>query len=65
VGVVSLFHVSNAGWLKAIIAGLLLWIAMSLIALAHEPAHAGSAIATIEIILSLIVTVIGCLILRW
>ena len=55
----------NRGWLKAIIAGVLLWIAMSLVVIAHQPAHAGSVVATIEIVLSLVVAVIACLILRW
>jgi hypothetical protein len=53
------------GWLKAIIAGILLWIAMSLLVIAHQPAVAGSAVATIEIVMSLVIAVIACLILRW
>lgn len=56
---------NTAGWLKAIIAGALLWVAISLVAFAHEPAHAGSAVATIEIVLSFVVAVIACAILRW
>ena len=55
----------NGGWLKAIIAGALLWVAMSLVVIAHQPATAGSAVATIEIVLSLVVAIIACLILRW
>lgn len=55
----------NRGWLKAIIAGLLLWIAMSLLVIAHQPAHAGSVVSTIEIVLSLAVSAIACLVLRW
>ena len=51
-------------WLKSIIAGALLWIAMYLIATAFQPAHAGSAAATIEIALSLIVAILACLLLR-
>lgn len=42
---------SNGGWLKAIIAGILLWIAISLAVIAHQPAVAGSVVATIEIVL--------------
>jgi hypothetical protein len=57
--------VSTGGWLKAIIAGALLWVAISLAVLAHQPATAGSAVATIEIVLSLVVAIIACLILRW
>lgn len=52
-------------WLKAIVAGALVWVAMYLIATAFQPAHAGSVIATIEIGLALIVAIIGCLLLRW
>jgi hypothetical protein len=56
---------SNGGWLKAIIAGALIWIAISLVAIAHQPAHAGSAVATIELVLSFVVAILACLILRW
>jgi predicted tellurium resistance membrane protein TerC len=55
----------TGGWLKAIIAGALLWVAMSLVAIAHQPAHAGSAVATIYTVLSIVVAILGCLILRW
>lgn len=56
---------SSGSWLKAIIAGALIWIAITLVAIAHQPAHAGSAFATIEHILALVVAVIACVILRW
>ena len=57
---------SNGGkWLKAIIAGVLLWIAISLAVIAHQPATNGSLVSTIEIVLSVIVAVIACLLLRW
>jgi hypothetical protein len=56
---------SNGSWLKAIIAGALIWIAISLVAIAHQPAHAGSAVATIELVLSFILAIIACLIVRW
>jgi hypothetical protein len=52
-------------WLKAIIAGALIWVAIYLIATAFQPAHAGSVISTIEIGLSLILAIIACLLLRW
>ncbi|MGI9114478.1 MAG: hypothetical protein ACR2FX_05485 [Chthoniobacterales bacterium] len=52
-------------WLKAIIVGGLLWVAMYLMATAFQPAHAGSAMSTIEIVLSLTVAVIACMLLRW
>jgi hypothetical protein len=61
----SFSDVSNGGWLKAIIAGALLWVAISLVVFAHQPANAGSVVATIEIVLSLVVAIIACLILRW
>jgi hypothetical protein len=56
---------SNGGWLKAIIAGSLLWIAISLVVVGHQPANAGSAVSTVEIVLAVIVAIIACLILRW
>jgi hypothetical protein len=56
--------VGNNGWLKAIIAGALVWVAISLAVFAHQPATAGSVMATIETILSLVVAVIACVILR-
>ena len=56
---------SNGGWLKAIVAGVLVWIAISLIVVAHQPATAGSAVAMIEIVLSFVIAIIACLILRW
>ena len=55
---------SNGGWLKAIIAGALLWLAILLVAIAHQPSHAGSPVAFIEIGLSLVVAVIACVVLR-
>ncbi len=55
----------KSSWIKAIIAGALLWIAISLVVMANRPATAGSVIATIEVVLSLVVTIIACLILRW
>lgn len=61
----SLVGSMRGGWLKAIIAGALLWVAMYLIATAFQPAHAGSVMATIEIGLSLIVSILACLLLRW
>ena len=55
---------SNGGWLKAIIAGALLWLAILLVATGYQPAHAGSVIANIEIGLALVVAVIACIVLR-
>lgn len=55
---------SNGGWLKAIVAGALIWVAITLVAIAYQPAHAGSVIATIDHILALVVAIIACLVLR-
>lgn len=52
-------------FLKAIVAGALLWVAISLVAIAYQPAHAGSVIATVDIVLSLVVAILACVILRW
>jgi hypothetical protein len=53
------------GLLKAIIAGALLWVAINMIAMGYQPAHAGSVIATVEIGLSLVVAILACVVLRW
>ena len=51
-------------FLISLLAGLLIWIAIYLVAIAHQGAVAGSLVATIEIILALGLTVIACFILR-
>ena len=53
------------GLLKAIVAGALMWIAINMVAIGYQPAHAGSVIATVEIGLSLVVAILACLVLRW
>lgn len=55
----------NGSLIKAGVAGALIWLAIILIAIAYQPAHAGSAMSTVEIGLSLIVAVIAFLIFRW
>jgi hypothetical protein len=50
---------------RALVAGALIWIAIILVAVAYQPAHAGSVIATVEIVLSLVVAIFACLVLRW
>ena len=55
----------KGNFLRAVVAGALVWIAIILIAIAYQPAHAGSVIATVEIVLSLIVAIVACLVLRW
>ena len=52
-------------WLKAILAGALLWVAFNLVAMGYQPAQAGSVIATVDICLALVVAIIACVILRW
>jgi predicted tellurium resistance membrane protein TerC len=51
--------------LKAIVAGVLIWIAVNLVATGYQPAKAGSVIATVEIVLSLVVAIVACVVLRW
>ena len=51
--------------LKAIVAGVLIWIAINLVAMGYQPAKAGSVIATVEIVLSLVVAIVACVVLRW
>jgi hypothetical protein len=53
------------GLLKAIVAGALLWLAINLVAMGYEPAKAESVIATVEIVLSLVVAILACVVLRW
>jgi hypothetical protein len=50
--------------LKAIVAGALLWVAINLVAMAYQPAHVGSVIATVETVLSLVVAILACVVLR-
>ena len=52
-------------FLKAIVAGALLWVAINLVAIAYQPAHAGSVVATVEIVLALAVAILACVVLRW
>jgi hypothetical protein len=50
--------------LRAIVAGALIWVAINLVAMGYQPAHAGSVIATVEIGLSLVVAILACVVLR-
>lgn len=54
-----------SGWLRAVIAGALIWVAITLVAISYQPAHAGSVVSTIDFILALVVAVLACLVLRW
>jgi hypothetical protein len=51
--------------LKAIVAGALLWVAINLVAIGYEPVHAGSVVATVDIVLALVVAILACLIVGW
>jgi hypothetical protein len=51
--------------LKAIVAGALIWVAIILVAIGYQPAHAGSTMANIEIGLALVVAILASLVLRW
>ena len=51
--------------LKAVVAGALVWVAINLVAIGYQPAQAGSIIATVEIVLSLVVAILACVVLRW
>ena len=51
-------------FLISLVAGLLFWIAICLVAIAYQPSHAGSLVATLEIILSLVLAVVACVVLR-
>jgi hypothetical protein len=53
------------GLLKAVVAGALMWVAINLVAIGYQPAHAGSVIATVDIVLSLVVAILACVVLRW
>jgi len=53
------------GLIKALVAGALIWVAINLVAIGYQPAHAGSVVATLEIGLSLVVAIFACMILRW
>jgi hypothetical protein len=52
-------------FLKAIVAGALIWVAINLVAMGYQPAQAGSVIATVEIVLSLVIAILACVVVRW
>ena len=51
-------------FLISLAAGLLIWVAICLVAIAYQPVHAGSLVATLEIVAALILSVVACVILR-
>ncbi len=58
-------HEAMKSLLKAIIAGALIWVAINLVAMGYQPVHAGSVIATVEIVLAFVVAILACVIVRW
>src|ERR1043166_1483387 len=51
-------------FLISLAAGLLVWIAICLVAIAYEPSHVGSLVATLEIVVALVLAIVACLLLR-
>ncbi|MFL6589610.1 MAG: hypothetical protein ACJ8M4_05505 [Chthoniobacterales bacterium] len=51
-------------FLISVVAGLLIWVAISLVAIAHQPSHMGSLVATLEIILALVVAIVACVVIK-
>jgi hypothetical protein len=51
-------------FLISLVAGILIWGSILLVAIAYQPIHAGSVVASIEIGLALVLTVIACFLLR-
>ena len=51
-------------FLISLVAGLLIWVAICLVAIAYQPSHAGSLVSTLEIILSLVLAVVACVVVR-
>ena len=51
-------------FLLSLIAGILIWGSICLVAIAYQPTHAGSVVASVEIGLALVLTIVACLLLR-
>ncbi|HKP03288.1 MAG TPA: hypothetical protein VJU77_07955 [Chthoniobacterales bacterium] len=51
-------------FLISLAAGLLIWAAICLVAIAYEPSHVGSLVATLEIVVALVLAIVACLLLR-
>jgi len=51
-------------FLISLLAGLLLWGSILLVAIAYQPVHAGSVVASIEIGLALVLTIVACFVVR-
>lgn len=50
-------------FVRVIVAGALIWIAVNMVAIAYQPSHSGSVVATVEIGLALLVVIIACFLL--
>lgn len=55
---------SVRSFLISLAAGLLIWAAICLVAIAYEPSHVGSLVATLEIVVALVLAIVACLLLR-
>ena len=55
---------SMKSFLISLIAGVVIWGSILLVAIAYQPTHAGSVVASIEIGLALVLTVVACVLLR-
>ncbi|HEY2103232.1 MAG TPA: hypothetical protein VGH08_08260 [Chthoniobacterales bacterium] len=50
----------NGYIIRILVGAALIWVAINMVAIAYQPSHAGSVVATLEIGLSLIVVIIAC-----
>jgi len=48
----------------SLVAGILIWGAICLVAIAYQSSHAGSVMANIEIGLALALTIVACFVVR-
>jgi len=51
-------------FLISLVSGILIWGSLLLVAIAYQPSHAGSVVASIEIGLALVLTVLACFVVR-
>jgi len=54
----------NGYSIRILVGAALIWVAINMVAIAYQPGHAGSVVATLEIGLSLVVVVLACFLLR-
>ena len=48
----------------SLVAGILIWGSICLVAIAYQSSHAGSVMANIEIGLALVLTIVACFVVR-